>query len=118
MKINYKYDYGHSISGNSITGRAGTIFIKGLIKRHNLQLNTFEFYKSAECIINLPITILKKPSMNNFKIEGLKGHKIYGESEKYSVIKKVKKTGSHTQQQTTLKGLAFCKINIPIHSKR
>jgi hypothetical protein len=56
--------------------------------------------------------------MNNFKIEGLKGHKIYGESEKYSVIKKVKKTGSHTQQQTTLKGLAFCKINIPIHSKR
>lgn len=118
MKINYKYNYGDSISGHRVTGWAGSIFKRKLLIKKGVQLKSLEFFKSAVCIMDLPITIKKSSADKDFILDGLKGHKIYGESENYTKFRKVKKTGRHTHWQTTLKGHAFCLINIPIRSHR
>ena len=116
--INFKHNLGDSICGDSITGWAGAIFTKGVEIEKSIKLKKLEFFKSAVCVTNLPITISKKPSSKNVAPEGLKGKKILGTSRKYTNIKKVKKTGRHTQQQITLNGSAKCSIAIPITSKR
>lgn len=114
--INFKHNSGDSICGDSITGRAGTIFHKGVEREEGVKLKKLEFFKSAVCVINPPITISRKASSKNVVLEGLRGHKIQGKAKKNSKPEKVKKTGGHTQWQTTLKRNAFCIIDIPITS--
>ena len=116
--IKFKYNSGDSISGESIIGSAGSAFEKYPTKKNGIVLKTFEFNLSAECYINLPVTNKKTTSQINVEVEGLRGTKIYGESEDCSKFKKVNLTHSHTQWQTVLKRLAYCCINVPIHSRR
>ena len=116
--INFKHNSGDSICGDSIIGQAGSIFTKEVKREKGLLLRKLEFFKSAVCVINLPITISRKSSSKKVVPEGLKGHKIYGKAKKCSKFEKVNKTSGHTQWQTTLKGNAFCIINIPITSQR
>lgn len=116
--ISYKHNLGDSISGDSITGQAGSIYTRGIENERGIRLKKLELFKSAVCVTNPPITISRKPATKNFILEGLKGHKIIGTSKKHSKIEKVKKTGRHTQQQITLRGKAKCVITIPITSKR
>lgn len=116
-KINFKFNLGDRISGNSITGRVGIVSRKEIKRKDIIQLKTLIFSQSAESVINPPITKLNKTSTKTVITEGLRGKKIYGEAEDYSKIIKVKKTGGHTQQQTTLKGHAMCRITIPIISQ-
>lgn len=112
-----KYNYGDSISGRKIVGWAGIIYKRGTIRENNILLKKIEFRQSAECLVDLPIT-LNKPSSSNDTEEGLIGFKISGKAERCSDFKKVKKTGGHTQWKTTIKGNASCFIDIPITSQR
>ena len=112
-----KYNLGDSISGERIIGWAGAIDKRGDIMEKQILLKKLRFRLSAECIVDLPIISNKSPSRNNTE-KGLKGSKITGQAVSYSDFKKVKKTGGHTQWQTTLKGNASCTIDIPIISRR
>lgn len=119
MAIKYKYNAGDNISGESITGWAGSVFDnKGYVKRNGVILQKIEFFKSAACIKDLPITSQKTTANQEIIIDGLRGHKIYGQSKSHTNILHVTRTGGHTHRQTTLKGNVYCVINIPIQSCR
>lgn len=116
MKINYKYGLNDSISGDNIAGYAGKIFKKDIFVENGIKYKSLVFHLNAVCIMNIPITIKRNYTDRNFIIEGLKGKTIYGKSETYSNFKKVKISEKHTQWQSTLRGNAYCVINIPIRS--
>lgn len=117
MAIKFKYQAGDSIQGKSIIGEAGTIFHKRTYSKNSVTLKALEFFKSAVCYLNVPIT-MEKTNTVCIDVEGLKGKKIYGEAEDYSKITKVKHTHGHTQQQTVLKNNAYCVVSIPITSQQ
>ncbi len=118
MEIRYKFAAGDSISNESITGWAGSIFEKGYMSIDGLRLQRIEFFKSAVCFQDIPITSKKAVAEKDIILEGLKGFKIYGRSRYHTKILYVTRTSGHTHRQTTLKQNAYCVINTPIHSRR
>lgn len=118
MEIKYKYNAGDSISAERITGWAGKLFEKGYLRKGSVTLKKFEFFLSAVCIQNIPVTSKKIVDKVNIILEGLKGHKIYGQAINNTRIMKVTKTAGHTHWQTTLQNNAYCVINTPIKSRQ